>query len=386
MGKRANGEGNITQRKDGRWIGRLTLGKDSAGKRIRKVVYGKTQADAVSKLEDLRQQARMSVKAVTSKDKLVGYLQRWLNNDVALNKAGKTLQDYEGTARRYITPFIGHVKLSRLDGERLEEWQTELHRAGHTVSTRARSIRILRAALNRAVKLKMIVSNPCRSLTMPKESKTEVIPLEPEQCHTLFDKCDDHRIGDVITLAAMTGLRKGELFALEWSAVNLHEGVLAVRQTLQEISGRLSVKEPKQDSRRVVTLEDIALKALRSRKEKAIAEGFTPDEVSLVFPDTRGGFLRSSNFDRNVWYPIRDAAELPDTVKFHDLRHTQASLMLNAGVDMKVIQRRLGHAKYETTANIYAHLMPGAQAEATDKMAALMEQTRPKKKRARTAR
>ena len=168
------------------------------------------------------------------------------------------------------------------------------------------------------------------------------------------------------------------MFALEWNAVNLREGVLTVRKALEEINGKVIVKVPKtRHSRRTVTLEPIAIKALQNRLEKAKAEGFDPADVPICFPDTIGGYLRGSNFDRYIWYPIRKAAGVSKSVTFHDLRHTQASLMLHAGVDMKVIQRRLGHADYGTTANIYAHLLQDAQATASGMLGSLMEKTAP---------
>jgi integrase len=108
----------------------------------------------------------------------------------------------------------------------------------------------------------------------------------------------------------MTGLRKGELFALNWSAVNLSEGVLVVRRTLQELNG-LSLKEPQTKAgKRIVSLGTEALDALKSRLTKALDEGFEPEQVPIVFPNIRGGYMRGSNFDRNVWYPIREAAGL----------------------------------------------------------------------------
>jgi integrase len=173
----------------------------------------------------------------------------------------------------------------------------------------------------------------------------------------------------------MTGLRKGELFAIEWNAVNLDEGVLVVRRQLQELKG-LKLKEPKtQAGKRVVSLDPVAVEALRSRLKKAQDEGFEPEQVPIVFPNIRGGYLRGSNFDRNVWYPIRKAAGIPDTFVFHDLRHTQASLMLAAGVDLKVIQKRLGHRDFATTANTYSHLLQNSQNEAVEKLAAMMQKT-----------
>ncbi|APZ96927.1 tyrosine-type recombinase/integrase [Fuerstiella marisgermanici] len=378
MGKRAKGEGSIFQRKsDGRWVGRISLGRDDKGRRIQKTVYGGTQGEVVDKIDNLKQQAKLNSKSVVSKDSVAAYLQNWLYDDVAVNRAGKTFEEYELASRLYIVPFIGAIKLNRLDAEALQKWQATLKRKSFSDNQRLRSIRTLRNALNKAVKLRKIPFNPCIALDKPRVERKEVIPLEREQCQTLFAECKSHRIGDIITLAAMTGLRKRELFALEWSAVNLSEGVLTVRKALEEIGGKITVKVPKtRTSRRVVTLEPIAINALASRMEKAVAEGFTPDEVPICFPDTLGGYLRGSNFDRNVWHPIRKSAGIPKTFKFHDLRHTQASLMLYAGVDLKVIQHRLGHASFATTANLYAHLMQDSQARATEKLSELMGQSR----------
>ena len=185
------------------------------------------------------------------------------------------------------------------------------------------------------------------------------------------------RLGDLIILAAMTGLRKGELFAIEWSAVNLDDGVLIVRKTLQELRG-LELKEPKTAAgRRTVYLDAVAREALQNRLKKAKDEGFEPETVPIVFPNIRGGHLRGSNFDRNVWYPIRESAGISESFVFHDLRHTQESLLLAAGVDLKVIQKRLGHRDFATTANTYSHLLLGAQTEAVEKMSEMMKRRAP---------
>ncbi|MEO2019029.1 MAG: site-specific integrase, partial [Fuerstiella sp.] len=331
----------------------------------------------------LKQQAKLNSKSVVSKDSLAVYLDTWLADDVAVNRAGKTYEEYEAATRLFAVPFIGAVKLTNLDGERLQKWQATLKRKGFTDNQRLRSIRVLRNALNKAVKLKKIPFNPCKALDIPKVDRREVCPLEPEQCWVLFEECETNRLGDVVTLAIMTGLRLREIFALDWSAVNLREGVLSVRKTMEELSkkaaeatgkGRLNEKPPKtKKSKRVVTLERIAIKALMSRMEKAKAEGFDPSEVPIIFPNTLGRRLRGSSFNAQCWYPIRKKLGLTD-VKFHDLRHTQASLMLYAGVDMKIIQQRLGHSSFATTADMYAHPMQDSQAKATDKLSALMSQ------------
>jgi len=367
--KRASGEGAIHQRADGRWVGRIRLGFDSSGKEQRKTVYGKTQSEVVAKLEAIREQRRTNPKSLLAKDTVGAFLDRWLADDVAVNKAGKTFEEYEGTCRLYIKPWIGAERLATLDGEKLIQWQAQLSRKGMSANTRLRSIRVLRNALNKAVKLGLRSHNPCAALDKPRVVRDERRPLEPEQCAALFDACREHRLGDLIVLAVLTGLRKGELFALEWGAVNLAEAVLVVRRTLEESQGKRRLKEPKTASgRRVVSLSEDAVAALQRRREKAIAEGMEPNEIPIVFPNLRGGYLHGSNFDRNVWYPIRAAAGLPESLVFHDLRHTQASLMLAAGVDLKVIQKRLGHRDFSTTANIYSHLLQNAQADAMAKV------------------
>ncbi|MCX7394059.1 MAG: site-specific integrase [Planctomycetales bacterium] len=221
----------------------------------------------------------------------------------------------------------------------------------------------------------------------PKVVRKTVSPLEPDQCHDLFAASESHRIGDIVILAAMTGLRKGELFALQWNAVNLDECVLVVRKTLQELHGvsvkenrGRTLKEPKTAAgRRVIPLGKGAVEALRNRLAKAEAEGFDTQQVETVFPNIRGGFLLGLNFDRNVWHPIRHAAGIPASLVFHDLRHTQASLMLAAGVDLKVIQKRLGHRDFLTTANTYSHLLANAQTDAVDKLETRMRKQAPKR-------
>lgn len=376
MSKRANGEGTIYKRPDGRWRGRISLGNDESGKRIQKTVYGRSQSEVVEKLEEVKRQSKLNKRILTDKDSVAAYMQRWLDNDIAVNREDNTYRDYEIANRMFITPHIGAVKLAKLDGERLLAWQAELKKKGMSNNQRLRSIKTLRAALNKAVKLRVITFNPCNVLDLPRVDKREVIPLEAAQCHKLFAECKSHRIADVITLAAMTGLRKGELFACEWSDFDFDSATLTVRRALQEIKGKLKVKVTKsQSSRRVVTLDPLAMTAILSRLEKARAEGFTPEEVPTCFTDTRGGYLRNSNFDRKVWYPIRKAVGI--SIRFHDLRHTQASLMLHAGASMKVVQERLGHSSYTTTANTYSHLLRDAQSQATDKLNDLMNEAKP---------
>ena len=376
--KRAAGEGCIIQRPNGLWEGRVRVtdpGDNSKQKRVS--VYGKTQGEVLSKLEAMREQRRTSPKSLLAKDSLGAYLARWLEDDIEPNKAPKTAEEYRGVVRLHVLPYLGAERLAGLDGEKLVRWQSALMRAGRSAATRAKAIRVLRCALNRAVRLRLIPFSPMVSVDRPRLVRDERRPLEPEQIAKLVEVCQGHRLGDLIALAVMTGLRKGELFGLQWSAVNLSERVLVVRRSVSEPGGRLIIKEPKsRASRRVVTLGVDAVAALQRRLEKAKEEGMGPEEVPVVFPDSRGGYLRSSNFDKAVWYPLRAAAGIPESVVFHDLRHSAASLLLAAGVSLKTIQARLGHQDFGTTANTYSHLLAGAQAEAVAKVDELMSRVK----------
>ena len=176
----------------------------------------------------------------------MAYLSWWLENEVRPNRAAKTYQEYELAVRLYIVPFMGPKKLERLNAVDVSSWMAEMTRKKFTNNMGRRALRVCRIALNRAVKLQIISNNPSNAVDMPKVQKREIRPLEIEECQSLFAACAKHRLSDAIILSAMTGLRKGEILALKWLAVNLAEGVLSVRETLVEVSGYFAPKSRRQ--------------------------------------------------------------------------------------------------------------------------------------------
>ena len=188
-----------------------------------------------------------------------------------------------------------------------------------------------------------------------------------EQVQKLLKIAEEHRLHALFVLAVTSGLRQGELFAIHWTDLDLKTGLLAVRHTLEEVKGQLRIKEPKSKSgRRSVKLPEMAVSALWDHKAQQMTEGLASSP--MVFCDTQWQFLRKSNFERRVWKPIRAKAEIADTVVFHDLRHTSASLLLATGAHSKVVQERLGHSKIGLTMDTYSHLMPGMQDDAAAKL------------------
>jgi len=366
--KRADGEGTIRQLPNGKWRGRLSFGFGKDGKRVQKDVYGDSQKEVTTKLAEIRVQAASAPKAIIGKDSTQAFVTRWLDDHLAVNRSPKTVLEYRGVLDRHVLPYIGSVRLNQLDGEKLARWQAQLAKKGISNDIRFRTVKILRTALNYAVKMRLLPFNPAMAIDRPQLAKKEMRTLEPEDVSRLIQVCKHERLGDAIVLAVATGLRRGEILGLQWSAVNLSERVLVVRHTLEEMPNARRLKEPKTSAgRRVVALEPVAVDALKNRLRKAQEEGFDQETVPTVFPNELGGFQHGSNFDRRVWHPIRKAAELPEDFHFHELRHTHVSLLLAAGIDLKTIQQRVGHADYALTANCYSHLLRDAQAEAAER-------------------
>jgi len=159
-------------------------------------------------------------------------------------------------------------------------------------------------------------------------------------------------------------LRQGELFALAWGDIDFDGGALQVRRTLEELKGKLRLKETKSRKGRRVDLPRFALDALHEHRKAMLAEGHGK---APVFCDAAGGYLRRPNVRQRSFTPLLKAAGLP-AVRFHDLRHTAATLLLTQGVHPKIVSERLGHASIEITLNVYSHCLPTLQREAASKL------------------
>ena len=188
----------------------------------------------------------------------------------------------------------------------------------------------------------------------------------PEEVDRFLAACTQDRLRALFILALTTGLRQGELLALSWENVDLVRGVVAVRHSLSDVNGQLTMNAPKSGKTRVVDMDPTSIMALKRHREVMLAEGF---RGGLVFRDTRGNAVRRSNMVNRWFRALIKQAGVPD-IRFHDLRHTAATLMLNQGIHPKVVQERLGHASISITMDIYSHVLPSLQQEAAAKMGA----------------
>jgi len=345
MGRRARGEGTIYRRKDGIYEGKLSL-RAPDGSAMRKSFYGKTRGAVADAMREYRAK-RGGVE--TSRLKLSEYLDSWLR---ALDVRANTFKLRKHFITKHIVPHIGARMLCDLTSDDIRflllRWKDDCVGA----TTQRAAFVTLSCALNVALREEKITRNPCSTVPAPKIKRPEIAVLDGPQALKLLRVARDLDEVALLTLAATTGMREGEIFALFWENVDLAAGTLTVKKTLTEdLDGRLVRSEPKtKKSLRTIHLSNLAIAALaelRESREQPV-EGF-------VFPSSDGTPLRKSNFIRRVFKPLLKLAGLPN-VTFHSLRHTASSLLIEAGEDPLAIAGSLGHSDTRMLFERYGHL------------------------------
>ena len=354
----------------GVWVATVSQGIDrKTGKRLRTFLYAPTKEQAQAKLLKFLTESGGTRARVTERVKLADYLIRWLEG-VRATKSANTARSYEQIVRLHILPHVGSVRLDAFTAADAERLYRDVRNAGASVAMAAKLHAVLRIALNHAKRRGLIATSPLETITPPRHRRPPVTALTVEQVAALLKAARGHRLEALFVLAVLHGMRQGELFALRWDDVDFPNRTLSVTRSVQEISGALTVVEPKSArSRRRIELSKMAVEALRRRKALADRE---KDDSGYVFTSTRGELLRKSNFLRREWFPLRETAKLPESVRFHDLRHTSASLLLLQGTSPKVVQELLGHADVRLTLDTYSHVLPGLQRQAADALDALL--------------
>jgi integrase len=363
--RRGRNEGSVFQRADGRWSASVTVGVNASGKRIRKVVYGATKAEAQEKLLRLQSAKLDGMLSDSGKLTLDGFLERWLEDTARPTIRVATHASYKGIIDNHISPKIGGIRLDRVTPAHVQGLYAALEREGASVYVRRLCHAVLRRSLKQAVKWGMVPRNVCDAVDPPRIAKRDIQPLSGEQVAKLFSAAEGDRLEALYVAAVATGLRLGELFGLQWKDVDLDGGAITVRYTLSEVNGKLTLAEPKTaKSRRRVELPGIAVDALCDHRKRMLAEGRIGGHV---FCNQSGGPLRRSHFHAQQFKPLLTAAGLP-SIRFHDLRHTAATLLLAEGIHPKIVQERLGHSQISITLDTYSHVLPTMQRDAANKL------------------
>jgi integrase len=369
--RRGNGEGTITRRKDGRWEARYTVFTASGPKR--KALYGKTRAEVAEKLTKAMADRNGGL-TFDAKNQTVGeYLTRWLRDSVKGSVKSITFENHERLVRVHITPALGRVKLKALSPAHLQAFYRDHLDAGLSPRTVRYLHALLHRSLKQALRWNLVPHNVAKAVDPPKVPRKDMRVLSPEQARAILEAARGDRLEALYVLAVHCGLRQGELLALRWEDVDLEAETLRVSRTLSRTKGGPTFTAPKTaKSRRTVRLTSKAVEALKRHSERQAEEIVRMDTLyrdqGLVFASEVGTPMNRHNLNYRSFKPLLERAGLPN-MRFHDLRHTCATLLLSRGVHPKFVQKLLGHATIAITLDTYSHVLPGMG----DQTAAAME-------------
>lgn len=351
--RRGRGEGSIWQRKNGSWRAQITR----QGERLS---YGAdTKSEALEWLRKLQCKLDNGLKLGGDRILLEEYLEEWLES-VQLTLRPKTHYQYGRNIRLHIIPHIGKMTLKALSQQSIERFYADLFRCGRGAYTITYVHRILHRALGKAVLYGYVAANPATGISLPRLQAREMQVLDADQIGRLLTTASANRLEALFQLAAVTGMRQAELMALKWVDVHWSTGLLHVHRQLSRVPHQgWQFTEPKtRAGRRMVPIGQGAIEALRRQRARQeierAAAGKKWQDYDLVFATTTGTPMDAQNLRKNFIAVLAEAG-LPE-VRFHDLRHSAASLMLNHGVPVLVVSKILGHANPSITMNVYAHL------------------------------
>ncbi len=365
MGRRANGEGTITHRKDGRWEAAGYVPVAGGGrKRIR--FYGTSREDVHRRLVAALEQARRNIPVPETSWTVERYLDYWMRTVVPVKTRPRTAELYESTVRLYISPFIGKKRLDKLSVQDVQELVNRLYADGNSERTLHRVRTVLSSALSRAEKEELVYRNVARLIDLPKYERKTITPWTGEQATAFLAACAGHRWEIGYHLLLTYGMRRGEVLGLRWSDIDFERDIIHVRQQLQRIHGVLQTGPVKTSAGRrdLPLLLPIRSRFLTLRDERE------PEPNDLVFLSTAGTPVDPKNFVR-TFHEIRDQAGLP-RITVHHTRHTAATLLKNLGVPVRDVQLILGHSNITTTQEIYQHGDVTGQREALERVAAAL--------------
>jgi integrase len=367
--KRGNNEGSIyPYKKNGKKVGyRGTYTSHTAGGPKRRYVSGKTREEVRRKLAKAMGDRDGGLVFDAGNLTVGKYMDRWLK-DVKDPVRQSTHERYGYAINPHITPALGRIKLKDLTPAQVRWFYRDRLDSGLAPATVHKLHVVLHKALKAAVSDGLIHRSPAASLKLPRIIREEINPLNQKEARRLLEAAGGDRLEALYILALNTGMRQGELLALKWEDVDLERNVLRVRRTLSRTDNAYVVGEPKtKKSRRTIRLTAGAATALEvhlSRQLEGMERmGSLYQPGGLVFATTTGTIINPSNLRNRLFKPLLKHAKLRP-IRFHDLRHTCATLLLSKDVNPKVVSEMLGHSSVSITLDIYSHLLPDMQEKA----------------------
>lgn len=383
--KRSNGEGTIFKRKDGRWC--AAYFDDSLFPK-RHYVYGKTQKEVKKKLKELKgnplPDSFKDGKEYTLQSWMQYYLENYKRNEIKASTYTTYMETYQ---KHIMTDPIGKIKLNKITSNHLQSFYNKKTEQGYSPRTVKHMHVLINSSLEKAVRLKYIRENINKLVTLPKKKPYEAKVLTALEVSKILREATDEELYPLIVFTLFTGLRKGEVLALKWTDINFQTKELTVSGNLCRISAGLDEKgrhcrkyeimSPKTvKSKRTIPLFDKAIDVLKLQKER---QEIIKEKYGLIYQDQ--GFIFAKHDGQHLsprcvmdeYHAFLQKYGVTD-VRFHDLRHTFASLLLEAGESPKVIQELLGHSTITTTMDIYAHVTKQGKVNAVSKLELLMNE------------
>ena len=308
---------------------------------------------------------------------LAEYVRDWLSNHAELHCRPRTVEGYRYIAEHYVCPALGRIPLSELRPQHIASYCANAIRQGWSARSALHDYRLVHKALEDGVKLGMLAINPCNGVQPPKPEDKEMEFLTPEEIHRFLSSAEKASFPYYYLFRTMlyTGLRRGEALGLTWGNLDLELCTLRVTQTLYRVNREYIMQPPKTRSgRRLITLSPslaLLLREYRTQVEMQrllLGKPLTHNDLCFAHPD--GSPLDPPTVTHHF---LKIARRTGLKVRLHDLRHTYASIMLAAGVNIKAISQALGHANVSITLNIYSHLLPGTGKSAVEKFDRLLE-------------
>jgi integrase len=371
MGRRGNGEGSITQhKKSGLYMARYTVHTAKGPKR--ETIYGKTRREVDEKLTRAKADRDDGLVFDAENLALGEYLDTWLQGSVRGYVRQSTFDRYESAVRLHIKPALGRLKLKKLTPAHVQSFYRDRLDAGLAPASVNKLHMVLHKALSQAVQWHMVPRNVTEAVKAPRPAPEEMQTLSAAETRNLLAAARDDRLEALYVLAVSTGMRQGELLALKWKDVDLENARLSVRRTITKSGGRLLLGEPKtKNSRRTIHLTDASVRALREHLARQVAQiervGDLYRDEGLVFASEVGTLMNPTNLRKRSFAALLKRADL-QPIRFHDLRHTCATLLLTRNVHPKYVQELLGHANIAITLDTYSHVMPGMGTHAAKAM------------------
>jgi integrase len=367
--------GQIIKRGENSWTVRVFLRRDATGKRqyVNKTVKG-NKKDGQTALNAMLREVDLGLLTEVRSQTLDEYLNFWLETIAKPRLQYRTFKDYEDLMRLYVRSALGRTKLSDLKPAHVQKLYGDMQNQGLSATRVRYTHAVLSSALKKAVDLEILPRNVTKLVQLPKQTRKEMDVLSQEESISFLNALEGERFEMMFSFALATGMRVQEYLGLQWKDINFERGTAVVQRAVvrYRAGGGWFFSQPKTSkSRRTISLPHSILLGLKRYKiqqsESRLQLGSAWQNNDLVFPSEIGTPLNPPNITRHFKRILRKAS-LRTSIRLYDLRHTTATLLLQADVNPKVVSERLGHSTITLTLDVYSHVLPTMQKDATEQL------------------